>query len=246
MKVAKYIKNYVVKSYEVNAHGFLRLLTLLNFLQDIASEHASVIGLGFDDCKNKGVAWVGANYYIKIIRFPTIGEHFSIETWPAETKLWGAVRDFEVKDEKGNIIIFATSMWVLVDAIKHRPVMLKKYFPEYKVINERVMEHDFANLIFPQGQKKEEIYKVRFDDIDVNKHVNNAIYCVWASESIDNDYLVKYVPEELEICFKKEALYGEFVAVETLRVENESFHLITNKDNQKELAICRMKWRELH
>ena len=86
MKISKYIKEYVVKSYEADCHGFLRVLTLMNILQDIACENADLLGLGFVQCHEHNLTWVGSNYLIKINRLPRIDEHFVVETWPAAAK----------------------------------------------------------------------------------------------------------------------------------------------------------------
>ena len=51
MHISKHVKNYTVKSHEVDCHGFLRLLSLMNILQDIAVEHADTLGVGLDICK---------------------------------------------------------------------------------------------------------------------------------------------------------------------------------------------------
>ena len=45
VRITKYQKEYDVKSYEVDCHGFLRVLSLMNVLQDIAVENAAVLGL---------------------------------------------------------------------------------------------------------------------------------------------------------------------------------------------------------
>ena len=120
MPVKKFIKEYVVKSYEADAHGFLRLIALLNILQDAADGSAIELGFGFETCWSKGVSWVGSNYLLRINRLPKIHEKFVIETWPAELKLWGAIRDFVVYDEKGEVLLKACSQWVLVDIERKR------------------------------------------------------------------------------------------------------------------------------
>ena len=243
-EISKYIKEYVVKSYEADCHGFLRILTLLNWLQDIAVENAQYLGFGFEACREQNLAWVGSNYVIKINRLPKIDEHVIIETWPAEGKLWGAVRDFIIKDEKRNDIIRVSSQWVLINYEVRRPVLLKKYFPEYKFLPERTIDTDFPKIEATEGKTVTE-FKVRFDDIDVNNHVNNAVYLLWASESVDSAYRMSHTVAAVEVCFKKEALYGESVAVYCDMQDNESTHIIKDKNSGQELAECRLKWRKI-
>lgn len=243
LSVNKYNKSYIVKSYEADAHGFLRVVSLMNILQDIAVEHADTFGLGLNDCIAKGVVWVGANYFVDIKRLPKIGEKFTIETWPSDTKLWGAIRDFAIYDNDNDVIIRAGSLWVLVDYVKKRPVMLKKFFPEYKIIDERVVSTNFDKIELPDTFESSYIFKVRFDDIDINNHVNNAVYPLWASESIDAEYRNMHQPSEIEIAYEKEALYGENIKVLTSFSGNQSFHKITDEQSGVELARCRIKWK---
>lgn len=245
IQVFKYKKEYHVKSYEVDCHGFLRIVSLMNFLQEAAVESADALGFGFEVCRDKGVAWVGSNYLVKIERLPKIEERIVIDTWPAEGKLWGAIRNFLVKDEAGNVIIKARSQWVLIDIERRRPVILSKYFPEYNFIDEQVMEDDFSKLSLIEQPDNVKDILVRFDDIDINNHVNNAVYPLWASEGLDVKYRKNHVPTEIEVCFKKEALLGERVEVRSVLSGDESYHSIIDQSCGAELAECRFVWKEI-
>lgn len=245
IQVFKYRKEYHIKSYEVDCHSFLRVVTLMNFLQEAAVESAEALGFGFEICCEKGVAWVGSNYLIKVEKLPKINQRIIIETWPAEGKLWGAIRNFIIKDENNEVIIRAKSQWVLIDIERRRPVILSKYFPEYAFLNEAVMGDDFHKLESVEHPDFSKDILVRFDDIDINNHVNNAVYPLWASEGLDIEYRKNHIPTEIEVCFKKEALLGERVEVRSVQKENESFHSIMDKDGKSELAQCRFAWKEL-
>ena len=245
MKIEKYKKEYAVKSYEADRNGYLRLISLMNILQDIASENAELLGFGFETCHAKNLAWVGSNYLLQIERLPRIGEHFLIETWPAEGKIWGAIRNFIVKDQQDNALIRVKSQWVLIDIDRRRPVALSKHFPEYHFLNESVMEADFTKMpeiTQPDLQKE---FSVRYDDIDINDHVNNAVYPLWAAESLSPQFRQNHLPQEIEISFKKEALLGETVKVITKISGAETLHIIYDKNSGDELADCRIKWGKI-
>lgn len=245
MKIAKYIKEYEVKSHEVDCHGSLRLLSLMNTLQDIAVENADKLGVGLETCLQHGLAWVGSNYMVQITRLPQQYERFTIETWPAMQKICSAIRDFAVKDEAGEIIIKASSQWVLIDIVRRRPVPVKKYFSGYETVNERMIDTDFPKMAELETEKATRTtFKVRFDDIDVNKHVNNTVYPLWASESVACEYRLEHMPAEIELSYKKEALYGETVEVLTVQDGNESRHSILDSRSGDELAQCRILWRK--
>ena len=240
-QVEKYEKEYVVKSYEVDCNGFLRIVSLMDFLQDIATENAEFLGLGLEDCRKLNLSWVGSDYLVDIIRMPHLHETIKIVTWPAEEKLWGAVRDFVVFDANGHTIIKASSQWVLIDFVRRRPVALRKHFPDYHCLNERVLPTDFPKIeAAADGFLKE--FHVRFDDIDVNEHVNNTVYPVWAGEGLDKDFRLHHIPAQIQISFKKEALLENKVVVSTTLSGNESKHLIFDKESNETLALCRINW----
>ncbi len=246
-KATKYQKKYDVKSYEVDCHGFLRLLSLMDILQDVAVENADALGLGLETCAEHNLSWVGSNYLIQIERMPKLHDKLHIETWPAETKFCSAIRDFIVKDESGHAVIKASSQWILIDIEQRRPMMLKKYFPDYEAVGERILDTNFPKMAEVTGAEVtfKTSFKVRFDDIDVNGHVNNTIYPLWASESVDEAYRMVHLPAEIELCFKKEVLYGQTVEVWTQQIENISRHSIYDQKTHTELAQCRIKWRKI-
>ena len=245
MPLRKFLKEYVVKSYEADAHGFLRLIALLNILQDAADGSAIELGFGFEKCWSKGVSWVGSNYLLEINRLPKMHEKFKVETWPAEAKLWGAIRDFIVYGENNDILLKASSQWVLIDIERKRPVPLSKYFTEYKALEERAINIEFSRPGVFENPQEEYSYKVRFDDIDINNHVNNAVYPLWASESVKPSWRENHTPSKIEIWFKKEALFGQLIKVLTKTENQTTVHSITDENGENELARCNIEWREL-
>ncbi|MDO4162573.1 MAG: thioesterase [Pseudomonadota bacterium] len=245
MVAVKLKKEYVVKSYEADCHGFLRLPTLLNLLQDAATDSARELGFGYEKCMELGLTWFGSDYFLEIERLPELHEHFFIETWPAETKLWGAIRDFVVCDAQKNVIMRVSSQWVLIDLARKRPVVLSKYFPEHLVLAERCLPVSFTKIKEPDNFEREDEIKVRFDDIDLNNHVNNAVYPLWASECVEADFRMKHSPKEIEINFKKGAVYGDKVVILSTQSGPETYHSIRESDKTTELARCRIVWRDI-
>lgn len=240
----KFIKEYNIRTYECDKNRNLRILTLMNILQDMADSHASDLQLGLEFCLQNGLAWVGSNYHLQIKRLPTLHENIKIVTWPSEEKKIGAVRDFGVYDEQGNMIIAASSQWVLIDFAKKRPVSLRDNLPDYQPIEERALDSDFPKIESLQRNDVQKIFEVRYDDIDVNKHVNNAVYPLWATESVTNDFRLTHQPEEIEIAFKKESLYGENIESDTQIDENISLHSLIAGDDRREVARLKITWKK--
>ncbi len=213
MQVTKFRNEYNIRSYECDRNNNLRILTLMNIFQDMADNHAKEMGLGIEYVLSKGMAWVGTNYVLDIDRLPKMHENIRIETWPAEEKRIGAVRDFEVFGENGKSIIRASSMWVLIDFKKKRPIGLRENLPEYAVLPERVLQTDFPKLPEVERVDEEAKFRVRFDDIDMNRHVNNAVYVLWATESVRPAFRLEHNPRHIEISFKKEGHIDDKIKV---------------------------------
>ena len=235
-------KEYLIRTYECDRNENLRLLTLMNIFQDVADSHASAMGLGLEYCLSKGFAWVGSNYHLQIARLPKMHEKIKVQSWPAVEKKLGAIREFLVQSENGDTLIKASSQWILIDAARRRPIALRENLPMYQVIGERVIDTDFPKISEPQKIDEAAEFFIRFDDIDLNNHVNNAVYPLWASEAVGIDFRAAHTPAEIEIAFKKEGLYGEDIRVETEFDNLTTIHRIKATGDGRELARVRICW----
>ena len=239
----KFEKEFQIRSYECDKDGFLRILTLMNILQDAADSSATLLGFGFDFCIQNKLAWVGTNYHILINRLPLVHEKIKIITWPSGENKFMALRDFIITDESGAEIIKATSQWVLIDAVRKRPISLKQYLPDYMYIDERILGTEFSKLSDVNNISFEKEFESRFDDIDLNHHVNNGIYPLWASEALPKDFHEQHLPSEIEISYKKECLAGQKVSVKTQIDCLQTLHAVSTLDGL-DLARVRILWHQ--
>ena len=245
MKIGKFSREYSVCSYECDCKGMLRVVSLMNMFQDAADTHAELLGVGIEHCIKNGLAWFGSNYHIKIFRMPLWHEKIKIVTWPSQEKKIGAIRDFEVFDDSGKTIIVASSQWILIDFARKKPLALRENLPDYEVIDERALDTSFQKIDLPSNFSFCKSFAVRYDDIDVNGHVNNAIYPLWATEAIEKDFRLKNYPTEIEIAFKKETLFGDIVSVNTHVDGNMSVHEMVAGDDNHEIARLRISWMKM-
>ena len=245
MQPTKYRKEYNIRSYECDRNNNLRILTLMNIFQDMADDDAANLGFGLKFCIENGMTWVGTNYALEIDRLPKMHENIAIETWPSAKNKLSAYRDFEVFGEDGKSIMRASSKWVLIDLLKKRPLSVEEKMPLHIPLETRALETDFPKLgeiTEGDGQFK---FRVRFDDIDLNKHINNAVYILWATESVEPEFRLLHNPKKIDINFRKEGYMGEKIKVTTQMEGNTSFHSIRtyDSDNERELARAVIEWK---
>lgn len=245
MTIEKYHKQYAIRSYECDRNNNLRILTLMNIFQDMADEDAARQGFGLEFCISNGMTWVGANYVIEIERLPKIHELVTIETWPSAKNKLSAYRDFEVFGEDGKPIIKASSQWLLLNLAKKRPVSVIDNMPSHQLLEERAITTDFPKLDECKHIDSSYKFRVRFDDIDLNKHINNAVYILWATEAVEPDFRLTHNPIKISINFRKEGYMGEKIKVLTEMSDNVSIHSICTYDseNERELARAVIEWK---
>jgi medium-chain acyl-[acyl-carrier-protein] hydrolase len=244
MQTMKYSKTYTIRSYECDRNNHLRILTLMNIFQDMADDDATERGFGLDFCLQTGRTWMGSNYALEIGRLPNIHETIRIETWPSAKNKLSAYRDFEVFGEDGQSIIKASSQWILIDLARKRPISVADNMPWHQPLEERALATDFPKL--PEVLRIDERFKfrVRFDDIDLNRHINNAVYILWATESVDEEFRLAHNPAKISINFRKEGYIGEKIEVLTEQENLSTIHSIRTYDaeNVRELARVTIDW----
>ncbi len=234
----KLVEKRVLQAYQCDLRGNVRPLILMNELQSIADRHAEVLGCGRTYCLENNVGWVVMYYLVDIIELPCEGEELTFSTWPSCQDALRATRDFEIHGADGRLMVRATSQWVLIDMMRRRPVPLAGHLSERVVVPQRAYGCAFEK--FPDFEtNKTHIMKCRFDDIDVNQHINNAVYAVWATESVGYQYRMEHKLRGIDINFKKEV--GPDVPQVQVDVAIDglvSRHKIKTGDTEHALVIC--------
>lgn len=246
MEITKFSRDYTIRSYECDRNNQLRIVTLMNIFQDMAYAQVTQMGFGLRFCLKNKVTWVGTNYAIEIDRLPKMDENIRIETWPSGEKKLSMTRDFEVFGGDGQSIIRASSQWVMVDFVKRRTVVLKERLPEYNLVENRALKTDFPKIRELERVDYQAKFRVRYDDIDLNRHVNNGVYVLWACEAVDSGFRIKHTPRYIEIAYKKEGYLGEKIMVNTEYDGLTALLSINTYDgnNNRELARATVVWRE--
>lgn len=239
----KYKKSYKIKSFECDFQGKLRLRSLFNLLQDMADAHADVINVGYDFCKQNNLGWVCGAYHLVVHSWPVWNDDVIIETWPSGTTAASGIRDFQMTRPTGEVMVRATSQWVLVDALKMRPVSVAKHLPHYTPVDEHVLPPEFDKIPDLTGVETNTCFPVHEDDIDLNQHVNNALYPSWALDGLNDTFLREHTPADIKITFKRSAKRGNQVRLQTFCQDFMTMHKIMDADSGTEFARVLIEWR---
>ena len=237
----KLVEKRILQAYQCDKYSNVRPLILMNELQSSADRHAEILGCGRTYCLENNVGWVVMYYLVDIVELPREGEELTFTTWPSCQDALRATRDFEVRGADGRLMVRATSQWILIDLTSRRPLPLEKHLSPDVVVNNRAYSCAFEK--FPDFEtNKTHIFKCRFDDIDVNQHINNAVYAVWATESVGYEYRSKHKLAKIDINFKKEIKPDTPEVFIDVAIDGlVSRHKIRTGDTEHALVICHWK-----
>ena len=88
-------------------------------------------------------------------------------------------------------------------------------------------------------------FSARNDDIDLNGHVNNSVYMIWAVESVPSEFAQTREPQRVGISFLDEVLPHNRVAAFCQLRGDRSITSVRSGDGSRECARVFVDWRGL-
>lgn len=176
MPPAVHVERFTVRHREADRYGDLRLAGWFDFLQEAAANHAALLGVGMAALRGESRTWVLSRLKLEIGRSPRIGETVAVETWPNGFRRLHAARQFRVTGEGGEEIGRASSRWLLLDAVRLRPLRLDSLPTELPDNSARPDYFPLEEKLPARGLAATLQIPVRFSMEDVNGHLNNAEY----------------------------------------------------------------------
>jgi len=245
---AKHSNRFRVRSYETDPLGRLQVPILCKLLQEAATAHAAILGVAVETLIESGVAWVLSRLHLEMRRWPTSDEHIVIETWPEAANRLFTERRFEVFDGSDSSIGTASTLWLILDLERRRPVRLPAHVVER--LGELGLGSEprrFGDLVTPDPVDCELGFTVRRSDLDSAEHVNNTSYVEWAIEAVPDEVWSTAELAQLGIQFISECHQGQTVVSRSQLVERSDEskvrHQLMRHEDGAEVARALSLWR---
>ncbi len=236
-----YSITYKVDTNYVNFNKKLGLYGTLGLIQDVASEHAEILGFGYQDMLDRNIFWVLTRQKLVMNRWPDWRDNVKVVTWTKPVEGFNAFREFElfIGDDK---IGECTTTWMILDGVTRRPT--KPAFDD----NDKFARMDYGLEIragrvkAPEEMSKAGVFKVHNSDIDMNQHVNNTRYSKWILDSIPMEYHKTLNLKEFEINFLGETFLDDDVTIMSVTEDESSpekvafYTGLRESDNRKVFA----------
>ncbi|WP_456459516.1 acyl-[acyl-carrier-protein] thioesterase [Reichenbachiella sp.] len=211
MNDAIYYHNVQVSSKDCTKHKTIKLPNLLDHMQEAAWSNATKLGFSTIDLMENNITWVMNRMRLEILRLPEHKEEIKVETWPAAMDKYFTKRDFRVWSKGGELLVEATSNWLVMDIKERKLIAIPDYIKDANFIVDRNNVSPISEKVkyVPNKTERSRDIQVSWFDIDINDHVNNIKYYQWVLDSLGGEYLDSHDLRKIDITFKHEGKYGD-------------------------------------
>ena len=208
-----HVNSVTLRTSDLDCFDRVKPQAYLEFFQDIAGEHANILGVGYNESKKINVGWVLMKSKLEIFKNPIPYDTLLLQTWPSNLTKVDFTRDYRLLDKEGEIISQGTSQWCIVDINNHRILRTSTInFPTdvheeplYTARLEKLSEYDYSN------QEVKFSHTIRNSDLDHYGHTNNARYAVMLFDALPNS--IEKNVHTLEINYIAEAKLNETIDI---------------------------------
>lgn len=238
---------YLISFYEVDAKNRVFLPSLWKYLQETAWNHANRIGIGYSDLARDDHFWVLSRLAIDMDEYPGWGDKIRVKTWLLGGSRLFAHRDFSILKEDGRIIGGAKSAWVVLNLKNRKPQRIEPFLKGLTPLpDQHGVETKLDKLPAPGAPGEETFFTVRYSDLDLHQHVNNARYIEWILDSYPFEMNQTHHIMTFEINFLAESNCDDELSIQSERQKDSSLtflHTMIRKEDGRELCRARVKWK---
>jgi medium-chain acyl-[acyl-carrier-protein] hydrolase len=240
---------YSIPFGEVDTKNEVFLPTLWNLMQETAWNHATHLKLGYSDLADQKYFWVLSRLSIYMDEYPGWGEKIKVKTWLAGMGRLFALRYFSIINPTGKTISTAKSAWLVLDLKSRRPQRIGPLFKKVLPLLDHPAEEEEPEKIPDAVHPREEnLFKVRYSDLDMHHHVNNTKYIEWVLDHYPFEMHRKYHIHTFEINFLAEASHGDEISIHSEPSGDSPpafLHSVFRKRDGRELCRAKIKWKEV-
>jgi acyl-ACP thioesterase len=176
--------------------------------------------------------------------YPVWGQAAVVRTWPCGSKSLLALRDFELLDKDGRRLAAATSGWLVFDQHSRRPLRIEPIIGSIRIFPERrSVGYEAPKLIAAETSSAATILKVKYSDLDLNNHVNNATYARWILDSYPVEFHRSHQVLSLAINFLAELDGNDSVELSTVENKDRRTHTVRRMLDGTQACRAEIVWQ---
>ena len=224
-------REYVLDVGQIDSRHIARPSAIVDFMQDIATRHAAVMGLSGEEFDKKYI-WVLSRLKYTLTRPLNFYEKLRVTTIPRKLRGASWYRDFVFETDDGPVGS-AVTVWAIVDLETRRlvrPQTIGMGFAEQQTGQTEMLRALRAEQLEPCFDRV-----VRYSDIDVNRHLNNvkAVDILSDAFGLESDE-TRWV-SQLQVNYITETLCGTTLSIQRGVQDNGSLFVAAYDGEQEKV-----------
>jgi len=238
------VSEFDVLVHEIGPDKQARLKSVFNYMQANIDLHSRQQGTSASHIEKRNLSWVYARFYAEIKEYPVLYQSITCRTWLSKLDRYLAHRDFTISGQNGVLMVSATGSLALIDRDTRKPVEIR--VPAGKTVeihNQRSVECSFSKIPSHENYSIKFRTSTRYEDIDINNHMNNASYAQMFYESLAGKVNGARL-ESIDIAFMGEVSHcDELVCFAEPAGEGVYHHKMVNETKGNVAALAVTRWR---
>lgn len=194
---------------DFGAEGEIKLSALMRHMQQSGSDQLAALGITYDKMLEHGEVFLMSCHELRRTETPILPGDIVVTTWPRMSRGARFFRDYRICDVSGQLLAECSTAWVLVELATRRilrPSSSAIVKPMH--FDRSVSFGDPGRLIMPGNLMPLRRLKVGHSLLDVNGHVNNAVYADFLLDCVSELRPGARIVRQI-ISFCSEALEGD-------------------------------------
>lgn len=208
-------KEIRLPSFECDCRGEFSLGYILREAQEISNQHTAALGLSHKVLAEAGQVFLLSKASVQVNRLPREGERLTILTVPKEPVRSQFIRTTQFFDDTGELLVLEDTSWLLVDPVSRRILRPSALCIPMEFAPLQEGENAIARArispcvaVQPVGERP-----VRYTDIDVNGHLNNARYADILLDTLPGRVMQSSRLTRAMLIYHHEVLPGEVITL---------------------------------
>ncbi len=211
MSLGIYRKEWKVTASSCDYEGKLSLWDVFALFQDMAAEHAGILGIGLYDLAEKDMFWLTLRTKVRFFRKADMYEDVAAVTWPEVPDRARCLRDYALTSGD-ELLADGKTEWAIMNRKTGKLVKPAEIYPEeMEILNEFAFTDKLEKLDNRfEGETFAE-YVIKSTDMDVGGHMNNIAYIRAFAGLLPVDEWKRMRVKEMEVAYKEQCFEGEIL-----------------------------------
>lgn len=236
-----YRKQMIVCTSHCGADAKMNIPSTFQVFQDIASEHADCMGIGFEGMGKNHTFWVTVRTRVHFYRRPGISRRVDVETWPLAPGKVRCDRCYRMTEGE-TLLAEGKTEWCVINTQTGASCALDDVFAaDIEYSQERLLDTPYARFKHNFTDDDQVCsYTVRTSDIDVGRHMNNVAYLRMLCDSFSVAELEEMNVSEMEIMFLSPCFEGDTLSI-MRRKTNFGYEFGVRRPDGRYAALAQIK-----